>query len=161
MYEHIVNYLMNSTNFPRVIAYGLEGFFFFIYIGFALRTLAKRNNIPHAWMAFVPVIQGYLFVKIAKCSGGWFWILFILCGAAIEVDRQVYPWAVLWVSLGFIASYFYLWACLARSIGRSWFWGLLMMVPLLNVVVLGFLAWTMPRHQSTSMILPADKGRVS
>ena len=38
---------------------------FYLLNGFGLMRIAKRNNIKHSWLAFVPVANYYIFGKVA------------------------------------------------------------------------------------------------
>ncbi len=44
---------------------------------FLLFRLSKKANLENAWLAFVPIIQVFLYLKLAKVSGWWFLGLFI------------------------------------------------------------------------------------
>jgi len=102
--------------------------FLYIYFAFALMTIAKKLKVPNEWLAFIPIANIYLMTKMAKTS----------------------PWLTLSVLLVFIpfiggliltVVMLYLWYKIAEAIKRPGWWGILVVVPLVNIVILGIMAW--------------------
>ncbi len=50
-------------------------FVFFLYLAFALRSLAKRHGVGRRWRAWVPLAQWALLVEIAGKHRSWFWFI--------------------------------------------------------------------------------------
>lgn len=101
----------------------------YIYMSWAIMTIAKKTNTEPAWLAWVPIANLFLVAKIAQV--GWWTALIVLLAGWIPFIGQI----------------------LAAGIGVWWFWniaerrnyegwmGILMLIPVVNLVILGLLAW--------------------
>lgn len=100
----------------------------YVYCGLALMAIANKKKIENPWLAFVPVGNVYLMTQIGKVSP-----LFTLgiLAAAIPVVGAVAV-AVLMA---------FLWWKIAEAIGRPGWWGILMVAPIVNFVIIGMMAW--------------------
>ncbi len=50
---------------------------FYLFFAYCMFVLAKKMNVANAWMAFIPLLNLYLFVTMAG-KPGWWVILFFL-----------------------------------------------------------------------------------
>jgi len=79
-------------------------------------------------MAWIQFFNVYLMTQIAGVSGWWtvaFFMVFIpLIGSLVVLVVSVY-----------------LWWKIAERVGRPGWWAILMMVPVVNFIVMGMLAW--------------------
>jgi hypothetical protein len=100
-------------------------FAFYIYLALALSAIAKRTNTEPAWIAWVPVANLYLCTKIGG-TPWWSVLLFIFLGWVPGVPAVIAVW---W------------WWKIAEARHKEGWWGLLMVVPIVNLVVVGLLAW--------------------
>ena len=102
-------------------------FAIYIYISIALMSLAKKTKTKHAWMAWIPVLNFYLMTQIAKQSGLWTLILLAIwvpCGGLAIVAVGVWMF----------------WIIAKKRKFPGWF-SLLLLVPIVNLVILGIMAW--------------------
>ncbi len=101
-------------------------FVLYIYGAVCLMIIARKTRTPHKWMAFIPLLNIMLAIKIA--GRPWWWIFFlfvpfaniifmIIIGAEICKRMGFTPWAVI-----------------------------LFMLPLVNLIFLGFLASAQPEY---------------
>ncbi len=124
----MANWFMGSLGLG-IIFTGLLFFLgFYIYGALALMTIAKRTKTENAWLAWIPIANIYLMMRIGKLPT---WTLAL--------------WALIFVPmLGGIASagmaVWYWWA-IAEQRGKEGWWGILMLVPIVNLVMVGILAW--------------------
>jgi len=123
------------TNFQQVAMMGsLFWWFmawsivFYIYIAFALMSIAKRRKMENGWLAFIPIANFYLMTRIAKVSAWWMLALLLV----------VIPF-VGGAALGVVMIF--LWWKIAESLRHPGWWGLLMVIPLVNLVMAGIMAW--------------------
>ncbi len=100
----------------------------YLYAAFALMAMARRSNTPNGWLAFVPIANVYLMTQIAGLP--WWWILSILL-AIIPVLGPI---------LSGIAM-IYIWWRIAERLGKPGWWSLLLLVPVINLVIIGLMAW--------------------
>ena len=102
---------------PIVAAILLYGFF-----GLCLMVLARKLNENRVWWAWVPVLQVLLMLRLGQVSLWWFIALlvpFINVGVAI-----------------------YVWIRIAGRRSKPWWMGVLMIVPVADLFVLGYLAYS-------------------
>ena len=55
----------STIGFIILIICLLSGLIFYILQSIGLMKLAKRNNIKHSWLAFIPVANTYIYGKVA------------------------------------------------------------------------------------------------
>ncbi len=94
----------------------------YVYASLCLYLIASKLNVAGAWTAFVPLIQVWPFLGAAGKPCWWVLLFFIpLVNAIIGV---------------------YLWMCIAENMGRNKMLGLLVLVPVANLLLMGMLAFT-------------------
>ena len=99
----------------------------YVYIAMAVMTIAKRTKTKKAWLAWIPIANLYLLTQIAGVSG-WLTIIFLL---------GFIPF------IGILVTIFgaWIWWKIAITRHRPGWWGILMVVPIVNLVMIGILAW--------------------
>ena len=105
------------------------GIALYIFFALALMTIAKKTKTENPWLAWIPIANIYLMVIVAKKE--WWWTLVILFLPLIPV-------------LGGIASLaasIYIWWLIAERLNKPGWWALLMLIPVVNLAVIGVLAW--------------------
>ena len=97
---------------------------FYVFFSLCLFLIAKKLNVPAPWTAWIPIVNIWTLVT---CAGKPVWWL-ILCFIPV-VNFFVF---------------IYLYMCITENLGRNKLLGLLMLVPLVNMVFLGWLAFSKP-----------------
>ncbi|HKZ33783.1 MAG TPA: hypothetical protein VJ142_00900 [Candidatus Nanoarchaeia archaeon] len=114
----------------------LAGFFFiflliivilYVYVALALMRIAKKTGTKNEWFAFIPIANFYLLTQMAKKSGHWTWALLL----------GFLPFGGLFVAA---VGIWLFWLVAERIKFPGWI-SLLLIVPFVNLVVLGILAW--------------------
>ena len=100
----------------------------YIYMALALMAIAKRTGTPNGWLAWIPIANVYLMLQIAGISG-W-WTLGILATFIPVVG-----------TLAVVAGSVYVYWMISEKVGRPGWWGILMILPIVNFIILGMLAW--------------------
>jgi hypothetical protein len=90
--------------------------------------MAKRAHTENGWLAFIPIANVYLMTQIGGVSG--LWTIGLL--AVFVPVIGAYAVGVLTV---------FLWWKVCEKLHRPGWWGILMLVPILNFVMMGVLAW--------------------
>ena len=93
----------------------------YIYISLTLMSIARKGKAGRPWFAWIPVVREYMLATLAGKS--WRWIILFF----IPVINIVAGWIV--------------WSAVAHKIGRSRWWGRLMIIPFLNLFILAVLAF--------------------
>ncbi len=111
--------------FAVVLVVGLA---FYIYSALALMFIAKKTKTNNGWLAFIPIANVYLMTQMAK-KPAW-WTLAILLGFIPFIG-----------GLAVGAFSIYLFWIIAERIGKPGWWSLLLMIPIVNLVIMGIMAW--------------------
>ena len=101
----------------------------YIYSALALMTIAKKTNTPNGWLAWIPIANMYLMTQIAGVP--WWTFLVLLVSAYIPMVGAL---IVLGITLWW-------WWKIAEARNRPGWWGILMILPLINLIIMGVLAW--------------------
>ena len=114
--------LREATPHFRTILKGLESFVHSLETG-------KRTNTKDPWLAWIPIANIYLATQIAKVSG-WFTLAILL------------PFIPVIGSIASIAILAWIWWKIAEIRKRPGWWGILIaLIPIVNLVLIGILAW--------------------
>lgn len=82
--------------------------------------IARKTDTQSAWLVWIPIVKFYLICKIAGQSGWWFFLFFI--------------------PLVNIIVYIFVWMNIAETCNRPTWLGIFMIVPGVNLIILGVLA---------------------
>ncbi|MCU0642334.1 MAG: hypothetical protein MUF61_02015 [archaeon] len=100
----------------------------YIFTSIALMVIANKTKTKNSWLAWIPIANFYLVTQIAKVSGLWTLMLLALCIPTIG------PLAVA------ITAVWMFWRISERRGFPGWL-SILLLVPVVNLVVLGIIAW--------------------
>lgn len=100
----------------------------YLYAAFALMAIAKRTNTPNGWLGFIPIANVYLMTQIARLP--WWWTLCVVVAIIPVVGGLV-----------MLAAMIYIWWKIAERLGKPGWWSLLLLVPVVNLVIIGIMAW--------------------
>jgi hypothetical protein len=101
---------------------------FYIYGALALMYIAKRTDTANAWLAWIPIANLYLMLKIGKLHWAWIFVIFL-------------PIIPLLGSLLMAVAMVYIWWKIAEARNKPGWWGILMLIPIVNLILMGILAW--------------------
>ncbi len=118
----------------EIIVYLILMLAFYLYVAFALMTLAKKMGVDKSWFAFIPVANLYLMSKMAKMH--W-WPVTLVVLSPIPILGQL---------LGLVlVVYVVIWMWeIFKYFKKPGWWSVLMVIPLANIayyVLLGITAW--------------------
>jgi hypothetical protein len=132
-YGNYSNYDVHQIN-PDVAKAGfviLGGFFlfffvvflaFYAYLAICLMKMAKKTNTENAWLAWIPIGNLILLLQISKKPIWWIILFFI-------------PFVNLVMMI-------LVWMAVAKELGKPDWLGVLMIVPVANIVIPGYLAFS-------------------
>lgn len=100
----------------------------YIYTAIVLMALAKKTKTPNGWLGWIPIGNIYLMTQLAKLPGWWTFAVII---AIIPMVG----------ALAFGAIGVWWWWLIAERLKKPGYWGLLMVLPGVNLIVMGVLAW--------------------
>jgi len=102
---------------------------FYVYSALCLQMIAKKTSQEPAWLAWVPIGNFFLMCKIGSLS--YLWLLGILL--------SFLPLVGVFFGLGLFA---YIWYRIALALHKPGWIGVLVCLPLANLVVMGYLAFS-------------------
>jgi uncharacterized membrane protein len=100
----------------------------YIYTSVVLMVIAQKTKTKNAWLAWIPIANLYLMTQVAKVPW-WTFFAFLL------------PMIPIIGSLGFMAVMVWWWWMIAERRGFPNWYGILMLVPVVNLVFMGIIAW--------------------
>ena len=95
----------------------------YCYASYCQMKMARKLGLSDiAWWSWVPVLQLFLFVKMAKKPAWWFVLMLVpIVNLIVFIMMSVE---------------------IAKNLGQSPFWGVMMLFPVMNFAALGVLAFS-------------------
>ena len=93
-----------------------------------ISKIANKTNTPNAWLAWIPIANLYLLTQISKTK--W-WFMFVFLFLLIPE---------LGIPIFILTIVFWCWKIVKRMSFPSWY-AFLILVPLVNFVIMGIVAW--------------------
>jgi len=103
-------------------AYWVLWLIVYVYFALCLMMIAKKTDTSNAWMAWIPILNAFLMLMIAKKPLWWFILLLI-------------PFVN--IVIGIIV-----WMAIAEARGKPNWLGILMIIPFVNLIIPGYLAFS-------------------
>ncbi|NPE29367.1 hypothetical protein HNV12_15685 [Methanococcoides sp. SA1] len=94
----------------------------YAYFSYSLQVIAAKTQIGNSWMAWIPILNLILMCRIGNTS------IIVLLGLLIPLLN--------------LFIFAYIWGEIAFATNRSRWYGLLTIVPGINVLLPGYLAFT-------------------
>ena len=100
----------------------LWGLIVYLWLAFCLQTIAKKTDTPNEWLAWIPIANIYLQCKVAGRSGWW------TIGFFVPLLNVILT--IIW------------WWSVAKKRNKPGWLGILMIIPIVNLIVPGILAFS-------------------
>ncbi len=100
----------------------------YVYSALALMFIAKRTKTKNAWLAWIPIANIYLMTQVGGLHPAW----------TLSILLAFIPFIG---GVAFAAITVYFWWNIAEKRKRPGWWGILMLIPIVNFVLMGILAW--------------------
>lgn len=101
----------------------------YVYFALALMAIAKKTKTDNAWLAWIPFANIYLMTNVAKVE--WWYALLIIFLPLIPLLGGIASMAVM----------IYVWWKIAEIIKKPGWWSILLLIPVVNLVIVGVMAW--------------------
>jgi len=101
----------------------------YVYSALALMAIAKKTKTPNGWLAFIPIANVYLLTQMAGVSG--LWTLIVLAPIVPIIGGLAMIIVSIWL----------MWT-IAEKINFPGWTSLLLLIPMVNLVMLGIWAWS-------------------
>lgn len=124
--------LLSGTFITVVLAVSL---FFYMFSCLCLYVIARKCDVPMAWLAWIPVAQIHPQVLSAGLPGWWSAAILASClGSAV-------PLLGILLTFGVLVAIVYLWMCISERLGANKWLGLLVLLPIVQFVYPAWLAF--------------------
>jgi len=100
----------------------------YVYYALCLMKIAQKTKTDNAWFAWIPILNFILMIKVAKRPLWW----------ALSLLLAFIPFA----NLLLIVVMVIIWMDIAKAVNKPNWWGILIIVPIANLVVPGYLAFS-------------------
>lgn len=116
------------NNFPLSLSQFPAGAFsaallLYVFFAFCLQRISVNcGEKTRSWWAWVPIVQVLLMLELARLR--W-WFIFLLLIPLVNLVLGI----IIWIKI-------------AQRLGRSPIWGVLMFVPVLDLAVIAYLAFS-------------------
>ncbi|RME69287.1 MAG: DUF4124 domain-containing protein, partial [Nitrospirae bacterium] len=119
---------------------------FYFYGALTLHLIGKKRGVSYAWTVWIPLVNGVtgLLVLLASAGRPLWWALFFVLPVVLSLGSVYMPVlsiVSLVVSIGLIILVIILWMDITRNLGLNKFLGLLIIVPIANLILMGYLAF--------------------
>jgi len=164
-FDKLVPFLL--LMFGIFIAVSLVAVASYIYFAVCLMFLGRKTQTPHRWMAWVPVLNFLLLCRIAR-KPNW-WVIFVVLPIIFNLFTFYFVSSenVLFVlilsliqiltSLALIIITIILWVSVAKMRGKPAWWGFLTIIPIVNLVIMGILAFSNKDKLKSEGPLPSSE----
>ncbi|WP_440952502.1 DUF5684 domain-containing protein [Methanococcoides sp. FTZ1] len=95
---------------------------FYIYFAYSLQVIALKTQTENWWMAWIPILNLVLMIKICRLS-----------------LIAVIPFFIPFLNIIYLA---YIWSEIAFATNKSRWLGLLILIPVINLLLPGYLAFS-------------------
>ncbi|MBN2225858.1 MAG: hypothetical protein JW763_00690 [candidate division Zixibacteria bacterium] len=102
----------------------LVWFAVYLYYAYSQYKIAAKTGHDSPWWAFIPVLNVFQFIQMAQKPLWWFFACLIPI-----VNIIVIAW---------------LWSEVAKACQKNPIWGVMMIIPFLNFIAIGYLAFSSP-----------------
>ncbi len=100
----------------------------YVYGAICLMKIAGKTRTPNGWLAFIPIANLYLITQVAGVA--W-WTMFAFLLSFIPAVG----------SIAFMVVVVWWWWKICENVRKPGWWSLLMLIPIVNLIVLGILAF--------------------
>lgn len=94
----------------------------YAYVAYSLQIIARKTNTENGWMAWIPIANIVLMLKIAQ-KPIWWIVLFLIPFVNIVIG------VLLWMGI-------------AEARGKASWLGILILIPFVNLILPGYLAFS-------------------
>ncbi|MBF0532781.1 MAG: hypothetical protein HQL23_06765 [Candidatus Omnitrophica bacterium] len=115
---------------PLIVGVLIIWLFMYVYCSLCLQFIAVKTNAPQAWLAWIPFFNILLLCDIAKRPRWWI-LLYVICMCIPVIGY-----------LGMMVLDVVLWMEIAQARQRESWIGVLILFPMANLFLLGYLAFT-------------------
>jgi hypothetical protein len=150
MYEGIYSLLVAIMGLGILAV--VVGLSFYIWLALCLQLIAKKTSTPFGWLAWIPFANLFLMVNMARENWTWALVLSIfIIGNASYASTQLGTILGPTFSIASVVTLIIIWVKICRACNRPGWWVVLLLIPIVNWVILGVLAFSKKRGKINTM----------
>jgi len=116
----------------------------YVYFAFCWYAIARKLQHSNPWWAFIPFLNMYQWVEMARKP--WYWFIFMFIPAIfMYIPVHMYQWfgvadkpwfwfTFMYISVFTLGTYAVVWYDIAKARTKSSLWGICMLIPVLNLL---------------------------
>ena len=145
----VSNYTSSETAFAAGLVAVFAAFFLFffflsliiyVYLSFAYMHIGKKARVHAPGIAWIPGIGPLLIAFKASKMNAWPWWLLLSSLLAFIPFAGMFIYFIGMITFG-IYAFIWHWK-MFEAIGKPGWFAILMLIPIVNLIVLGFAAWS-------------------
>jgi hypothetical protein len=123
----------------------------YVFTALCLFRIGKRLDVPNSWIAWIPVLN-YFWPLVGAAGQTVKWgiiyliVIPLLAGLVASLFAMASPMLAMLVlgivGLVVLGLYIYLWMNVSENLGKERLLGLLMIIPIVNFIFMGYLAFS-------------------
>lgn len=108
----------------------------YAYVAYSIQLISRKTNIPKGWLAWIPIANIFLLLKIARKPNWWF-ILLLIPLVDIVIIAKV-------------------WMAVSLAVNKQSWLGILMLIPGVNFFIIGYLAFSQSSQEKNQITPDTD-----
>ena len=114
---------------------------FYFFTSLCIYLIARKTNTGGAWLAWVPILQMFPMIQSAGIAWWWGLVLYFAPIPLVFIPLLGMIVMILWMVV-MIVFFALVWMRISERLGMSKWLGLVIFVPLFNMVIMALLAFT-------------------
>lgn len=111
-----------TTNWVAIAVIVILSLGLYVYMSLCLQVIAKKTGTSNGWLAWIPIINFFLWLKVARRPMWWFILLLI---PFVNIIITVIGWMDI-----------------AKLRQKAGWWGVMFIIPVMNLIAPGYLAFS-------------------
>ena len=122
-----------ATLFGGIVIFAiLIGLIMYIYMAICLMKIAKKTGTENAWFAWIPILNFILMLRLGEKSSWW----------ALLLIGYIIPFVNFLVGIVILVISVMAWMKIAERLGKPNWLGILTVVPIAQLIIPGYLAFS-------------------
>jgi hypothetical protein len=115
----------------------------YVYFAICLMKIAKKTNTDNAWLAWIPIANLVLMIKIAQKPMWWLALFLLMFIPVVGAIAMMVIMVLLWMEI-------------SEKVGKEKWLGILWIIPIANLVLPGYLAFSKSEGGSKPSVAPEN-----
>jgi hypothetical protein len=118
------------------------GLVLYVFMAICLMFIAQKTDTKYPWLAWIPIANVFLMAMIAKKPWWWALIVVLAYGIAAGTINGAASWLGWILDIAGIVFTILIWIAICQARNRPGWWVVLLFIPIVNLVIIGVLAFS-------------------